>query len=98
MHPKICFTLKKASELVQEKTTASGIRNDFLEGKYPLFYHSYKPENSFVAVPPEWLKELAVKADEKELVMDLGKAIKTISGEKERIIKKIREQRKRQSK
>lgn len=91
MKRDITVDIHKATELADTKTTASGIRNDFLEGTYPLFYHSYKPENSFIAVPPEWLRELAIRANEKQLGKELDGAIHMIMGEKARIIEKIKE-------
>lgn len=76
--------------MVKTKTTASGIRNDFEHGELPFYYHSYKPENSFVAVPPELLKELATRANEMGLVKKLDEKIETTHAEKAKIINKIK--------
>ena len=82
--------LIKASELLKMKTTASGIRDGFDNGELPLYYHSYKPDNSFVAVPPELLIELAEKANEIGLMKELNAKVKKTFDEKAKIIRQIK--------
>lgn len=92
---KLKIIPRKASDITKEKITASGIRNDFFnEDEYPLFYHAYNPQNSFIAVPPEWLKELAEKAKDLSLAKIIEESIQNIQGEKERIIEDLRNQTK----
>ncbi|HUQ85340.1 MAG TPA: hypothetical protein VM077_03360 [Candidatus Limnocylindrales bacterium] len=89
---KLTIELKKATDLTSPKikTTASGIRNDFLNNTYPLFFHSYNPQNSFIAVPPEWLSELATKAGEKEFAIELDNKIQESYRAKANIIRGLK--------
>lgn len=82
--------LKKASLLFEAKTTTSGVRSDFENGYLPLFFNSYHPEKSFVAVPPEILRSLAYASGEEALARQIDHSIEEINGEKGRIIEQIR--------
>lgn len=85
--------LKKASELSNPKvrTTASGIRTDFNNRILPYYYHAYNPDNSFIAVPPELLVQLAEKANEQELADNIRTKIDISKSEKTKIIRKLQE-------
>lgn len=89
---KYHIELKKASDLFSYKTTTSGIESDFEKGKISMFYHSYNPKKSFIAVPPELLKELAEKANDNGLVMEINKGLKNANKEKQLIIDNLRAQ------
>lgn len=95
MKPKIGIELRKASDLIKTTTTASGIRNDFLKGTFPLFYHSYRPDAAFVAVPPDWLEELTKKAGEFELSEELNRKINETHQVKDKIIQQLRQKAKK---
>lgn len=82
---------KTATYLLETKTTTSGIRGEFAKGRLLLFYHSYNPNNSFLAVPPELLLNLARKAGAVRLANGLERAIEETKGAKEKIIERIRE-------
>lgn len=82
--------LKPASDLLKGRTTVSGVATDLSNHKLPIFYHSYDPQSSFVAVPPDWLEDLLKKAGEKELKIELNQRIQEIQGKKEEIKGKIK--------
>jgi len=88
---KIKIELRKATELAGTRTTVSSIRQDFENNTFPFFYHSYNPNNSFVAVPAEWLKELAENANDFNLANEIENQIQKTKGAKEDIIKRIRQ-------
>lgn len=87
---KIKIKLHRATDLIREKTTASGISSNFEEDIYPMFYHSYRPKKSFVAVPPDWLKDIAERAGELGLATELKEKIETAKQEKNKIIESIK--------
>lgn len=81
--------LRKASELTSS-TTTSGIASDFSNNSFPLFYHTYDPNNSFVAVPPELLKQLAEEAGKIQLSNELDKKIAQVKKAKGLVIENLR--------
>lgn len=87
----IIIELKKATILINSKTTASGIANDLNNKRYPYFYHSYNPDNAFIAVPPDWLARLAEQAGEIEFAEKVKQNIETVKGAKGVIIELIKE-------
>ncbi|MCL5090950.1 MAG: hypothetical protein M1514_03000 [Patescibacteria group bacterium] len=78
---------KKASDLVTYSTTTSGISSEFAQGKFPLYYHTYHPENAFVAVPPDFLITLAEGAGETKLAIEIKNSLNLIRGKKEETIR-----------
>lgn len=96
---KIIIKSQKATDLNKSKnrTTASGIKNDFDNGIFPMFYHTYDTTKSFVAVPPEWLKELATKAGENKFASEIGEKMSEVELEKEKIYNSLKLQAKDRS-
>ncbi len=88
----IKIELKSASALSNSKTktSASAIKNDFNRNVFPLYAHVYNVENSFIAVPPSWLKELAEKAKENELATQIDNVMHEAVKEKQRVIEDLR--------
>jgi hypothetical protein len=82
--------LRKASDLFSSRTTTSGIGAGFEKDKYPMFYHSYNPEKAFIAVSPELLRNLAEKANEIGLVVEIDNGLKKAKNEKQMIIENLR--------
>lgn len=86
---------KKASELITDNTTTSGINSEFAKGKFPLYYHTYHPENAFVAVPPDFLITLAEGAGETKLAIEIKNSLNLIKGKKEETIRIISQKAKK---
>lgn len=86
--------LEKARTLTDNKTTASGIKESFDKNVLPMFYHTYNPEKSFLAVPPELLMELAEKAGEDRLVTVIGENVAFANTQKQAVIKGLQMQAK----
>ncbi len=88
----ITIELKSASALSNSKTktSASAIRKDFNRKVFPLYSHTYNVENSFIAVPPYWLYELAQKAGENEIAIQIEHIMGKAVNEKQRVIKDLK--------
>jgi tRNA G46 methylase TrmB len=89
---KYHIELRKASDLFNSKTTTSGIEAGFEKGEMSMFYHSYNPEKAFIAVPPELLRELADKANDQGLVVEIDNGLKNANNEKQIIIEDLKKQ------
>lgn len=90
----INIELKSASALSnsKSKTSATAIRNHFNKNVFPLYAHVYNVENSFIAVPPAWLRDLAEKAGEKEIATQIDHVMAEALKEKQRVIEDLQKQ------
>lgn len=72
-------------------TASSIVEQDFSNDILPLFYNAYKPEHSFMVVPPRWLLDLAMQAEYYDLAEELIHRLAEVYLEKEKIISDLSE-------
>lgn len=70
-------------------TASSIVQQDFPNHIFPLFYKAYKPDQSFIVVPPRWLLDLSIRAEYYDLADELTHKLAEISLEKEKILSEL---------
>ena len=80
---------QKATDLTKGQSISNSVFSNFENNTFPLFFNSYHPDKSFLAVPTTWIRELAVKANETDLVHKLDSGVLEIIEVKRSILKDL---------
>jgi len=80
---------QKATDLTKGQSISNSVFNNFENNIFPLFFNSYHPDKSFLAVPTSWIRELAVKANEPDLVLKLDSSVLEVIEVKRSILKNL---------
>lgn len=89
MRAKIKIKPQKATDLTKGQSISNSVFENFDNDTFPLFFNSYHPEKSFLAVPTTWMKEMAVKAGEPDLAISIDEGVKTVVEIKSSILKDL---------
>lgn len=91
-HDTVKIDIRRSNLLNTGGVTASSIvEQDFSNNIFPLFYNAYKPEHSFIIVPPRWLLDLAMQAEYYDLADELMHRLADMCLEKEKILSDLSE-------
>lgn len=85
---------QKATNLTKGQSISNSVFNNFEKNTFPLFFNSYHPDKSFLAVPTTWIRDLAIKANEPDFINKLDSGILEIVEVKRTILKKLGEKAK----